>query len=125
MTPIRQTFIVLGLLIAIVLVVITKYVQLNSPKSYNQIDNLSIELGHLNTTVRPNSLIGFRTNLQGFDAAALYYKSAFVLAPAVLIDANQDTTLVIEDPDFPPINQPVRQIIKAGNIGKLSYRLVK
>ena len=125
MTTIKQNFIVAGLVIAIVLVVITKYARLNSTESFNQIDDMSIELGHLNTTISPNSLIGFRTNLQGFDGASLYYKSCFVLAPAVVIDANQDTTLIIEHPDFPPINQPGRQIIKAGHIGQLSYRLVK
>lgn len=125
MAPIKQNFIVSGLLIAIVLVIVAKYARLNSPKSFNQIDSLSIELGHLNTIVSPSTLIGFKTNVEGDYAAELYFKSAFVLAPTVLSRANQDTTLVIEHPDFPPINHPASQIIKAGHIGQLSYRLIK
>lgn len=125
MSPQKQNLLILVLIIAIALVVFSKYKKLNSSRSYNQIDSLSIELGRLHSIIPPNSQIGFKTNVQGDSAVELYFKSAFALAPIVLSRTGRDTTLIVEYSDLLPLDQQGGQVIKAGRIGKLSYKLIK
>jgi hypothetical protein len=56
----------------------------------------------------------------------LYFKSALVLAPAVLqLESEADTILLLEEPQLPEVSKLNYDIIAHGNSQQMNYTLMR
>lgn len=103
---------------------ISKYRKLQKPAAQTELDHLAKMLSPLGKFIRPQSLIGFRTNADKGRQGVLYFKSALILAPVVLKNAESDTVLLLQDRKFPLKKIDSEKCIVQGADDEFTYALI-
>jgi hypothetical protein len=103
---------------------ISKYRNLQKPASQTELDHLAKILSPVAKFVKPQSLIGFQTNADKGRQGVLYFKSALILAPAVLKNAESDTVLLLQDRKFPLQRINSKTCIVQGDSENFAYALI-
>lgn len=80
---------------------ISKYKKLQKPSAETELDHLKKMLLPLGKFIKPESLVGFKTNADKGRQGVLYFKSALILAPVVVKNEESDTVLLLQDRKFP------------------------
>lgn len=106
-------------------IVFIKYRKVTLAKSYNEVDSLEIMLQDVKSHLAPKSTIGFQTNTAQERDIDLYFKSAFILAPAVVKPGPGDTLLIIQDRHLPALSTDKYIHLKNGGNTKLTYSLLR
>ncbi|MCE7059718.1 hypothetical protein [Dyadobacter sp. CY343] len=102
------------------------YKKLDSEHAATELDTMNVLLAGVENYISPHSNIAFQTNTPAGRHGVLYFKSALILAPAVLqLESNADTILLLEEHQLPEIPKEQYETISAGDNQHLKYTLMR
>ncbi|KAA0988840.1 hypothetical protein [Dyadobacter aurulentus] len=102
------------------------YRKLGSEKADTELDTMSILFAGIENHISPDSQIAFKTNAPSDRHGVLYFKSALVLAPAVLqLESGADTVLLLEELALPATALTDYAIIAQGANRRMKYTLMR
>ena len=102
------------------------YKKLGSEKADTELDTMIAMFAGIENHISANSPIAFKTNTPSGRHGVLYFKSALVLAPAVLqLESKADTVLLLEELTLPATSITDYAIIAQGANRQMKYTLMR
>jgi len=113
---------IIGTLIPFVMVVHW----INLAKRKSAIEKLEIVLNDIKKKIPGNSKISLLTNLkEPSPYAELYYQTQFIMCPAIVMQNDQDTILLVEQADKDPLKPENMEVISVSEQGNFRVHLLK
>jgi len=113
------------LLVWFSIAIVKRYKRLTLPEAYIEIDSVQLMLNDVKKVFPRVSNVGFDSNVGADRKGVLYFKSALGLAPVVVALGESDTTLILDDPALPALDDEDYECLLSGGSKNLNYKLVR